>query len=120
MKMNGNIMIRSFVLMVILMFLPTAVFAGDEHTYTVRGVVKKLPKDSSNEVIISHEPIPDYMDMDGNKVGMKGMTMPFYLADGVSLDGIQAGDRVEFTYMSRWKPTPDDKVTAIRKLVDPH
>lgn len=88
----------------------------DVHRYVVRGTIRQLPSKPGGELFIRHEPIPDYVNRDGKVVGMHAMTMPFWIAEGVSLDEFASGDRVEFTFESRWHPKPEDKIVAIRKI----
>lgn len=54
--------------------------------YAVRGVVKSL-KRPEREAVIRHEEIPGYMP---------AMTMPFTVRESRELDGVHAGDTVEF------------------------
>ncbi len=86
--------------------------------YTVRGKIRQLPTTPSGEVFIRHEPIPAYRDRDGRVVGMHAMTMPFWLGEGVSLQGYEVNDTVEFVLESQWAPTPIDRIVSIRKLGD--
>jgi Cu/Ag efflux protein CusF len=92
-------------------------YAADSVTYEMIGIVKALPGKgrSQNEVLIKHEPVPDYRDSSGKVVGMSAMTMPFYLKEGVSLDGIQVGDRVAFRMTAVWEPRFIEEVVEIRK-----
>ncbi len=91
---------------------------GDVHRYTVRGEVAALPRPGQpgSELLIHHEPVPDFVDAEGESVVMESMTMPFPLADGVSLGGIDRGDKVEMTFEVRWNGAPPLQVTAIREL----
>jgi Cu/Ag efflux protein CusF len=72
--------------------------------YTTRGNVRAIDT-AARSVTIEHEDVPGYMP---------GMTMPFDLAAGVSLDGIAVGTRIEF----RFHPATGGRhvVTSIRKL----
>ena len=90
--------------------------AGD--TYTVRGVVEKLPRADGpdRDIYIHHAPIPGFRDEHGQAVGMMSMTMPFPVASGVSLAGIRPGDRVEFTFAVSWKRPVGYQLTRIDKL----
>jgi len=87
-------------------------------TYTVTGTVKGLPGTgrAPNELLIAHEPIPEYRDVSGKVVGMNGMVMPFYLENGVSLSGIQVGDRIQFGLMASWDPVFKERVVSLKKL----
>ena len=99
---------------------------GIRHVYTVRGEVASVPSPSSpiDELRIRHEAIPDYADRTGQVVvnskgerGMAPMTMPFPVAEALSLEGIEPGDIVEFTFVVVWGENyPTYEVTAIREL----
>lgn len=86
--------------------------------YTVRGVVEKLPQagGQDRDLYIHHAPIPDFRDEHGKVVGMRSMTMPFPVAEGVSLAGLAPGDPVEFTFAISWKQPAGYQVVRIRKL----
>ncbi len=86
--------------------------------YTVRGVVEKLPlaEGPDHDLYIHHAPIPNFRDEHGKVVGMRSMTMPFPVADGVSLAGLAPGDPVEFTFAVSWKQPAGYQVTRIQKL----
>lgn len=105
---------------------PTADTEAVVHTYTVRGQVVTIPSDARplDELQIRHEAIPNYADREGNvyvnsqgQKGMGAMTMGFPLAEGVSLEGIEPGDPVEFTFVVTWGESyPLYEVTEIREL----
>jgi Cu/Ag efflux protein CusF len=86
--------------------------------YTVRGVVEKLPQTNGPDknLYIHHVPIPSFRDEHGKVVGMMSMTMPFPVAAGVSLVGIEPGDPVEFTFTLAWKRPSGYQLIRIRKL----
>lgn len=92
--------------------------ADNAYHYTVKGVVKGMPGDglAKNEILVKHAPIPDYRDDSGAIVGMMAMTMPFYLAEGVSLNGIQEGDTVEMKVEQHLSPKFTEEVASIKKL----
>lgn len=90
--------------------------AAPDGTYRVRGEIARLPAAGSREVGIHHEAIPDFRDEKGNQVGMDSMTMPFLAAPEVALDGIAAGDRVEFEFEVRWKGARPILLTGLHKL----
>jgi len=78
---------------------------GEVARYTVRGEVVQLP-DPDNpaaQLQIRHEAIPDFRS-GGEVVGMESMTMPFPVAEGVSLEGLSPGDKIEFTFETRYAP----------------
>lgn len=86
--------------------------------YTVRGTVNKLPaaEGGDKNMYIRHAAIPDYKNEAGEAVGMMAMTMPFPVAEGVSLAGLEEGDPVEFTFTMRWKPTGHYEIVEITEL----
>ena len=89
------------------------------HTYTVKGVIKKLPEGQAarkSPMLIKHEQIPDYVGEDGTVVGMHAMTMPFEVSDSVDLKQFSVGDCISFTFDSWWKPKPSDLITKIEKI----
>jgi hypothetical protein len=86
--------------------------------YTVRGVVERLPQTEGPDrgLYIHHAAIPTFRDEHGKVVGMMSMTMPFPVADDVSLAGIAPGDPVEFTFAVSWKQPVGYQVIRIHKL----
>lgn len=92
--------------------------AQEVYTYHVKGVVKVLPgnRTARNEILVKHEPIPQYRDKAGNVVGMSAMTMPFYLAKGVGLQDVAVGDYVEMVVEQRLKPRFTEEVVSIHKI----
>jgi Cu/Ag efflux protein CusF len=79
--------------------------AGELVRYTVRGQIVALPTadNPASELQIRHEPIPDFRS-GGEVVGMRAMVMPFPVGAGVSLEGIEVGDKVEFAFETRYSP----------------
>ena len=88
------------------------------HTYDVRGVVRQLPRPEAPqpEIWIHHESITDFVDINGKVKGMDSMTMPFFPAQELSLEGIAVGDKVTFKLEVDWQAMPPAHVTAIEKL----
>ena len=72
--------------------------------------------DPDHAMMIQHEAIKDFKNPDGEVIGMMSMTMPFPVGPGVSLEGIQPGDTVQFTFELRWKGKPPFQLTSIQKL----
>ncbi len=99
-------------------FTCTAAFADDAYVFTVKGILKGLPGDgrAANEILVKHQPIPEYRDDTGKVTGMMAMTMPFYVADGVSLSEFKAGDSVELKVEQHLKPEFTEKVTSIKRV----
>ena len=106
------------VFLVALLSVSSTAFADTAYYYTVKGIIKGMPGDglAANELLVKHQPIPDYRDDTGAIVGMMAMTMPFYLAQGVSLQGIKAGDAVELKVEQHLKPKFSEEVTSIKKV----
>ena len=71
--------------------------------YSVRAMVVALPVDGGG-ITLKHEAIPMFVDIKGDIVGMQPMQMAFPLGEGVSIEGIEVGDKVEFTFEVDWDP----------------
>jgi Cu/Ag efflux protein CusF len=85
--------------------------------YTVRGEIKSLPQPGGDAVLyVHHEAIPTFVTREGQPRGMPSMSMPFGVTDGVSLEGLAAGDKVEMTFAVHWDQNPATRVTALREL----
>lgn len=91
---------------------------GDAQLYEVRGQVTALPDPSNplSNLRIRHEPIHDFVSIDGEVVGMDSMNMPFPVAEGLSLEGMEVGDPVSFTLEVDWDGDPAYQVTRIQAL----
>ena len=74
-----------------------------EMTYYVRGIVIELPSEG-RDLVIRHESIPEFMNRDGEVVGMNSMQMSFPLGAEASLEGIAGGDKVRFVLEVDWDP----------------
>ncbi len=86
--------------------------------YTLRGQVIELP-DPANPatgLTLNHEAIDGYVDRSGEMVGMDPMSMPFPIARGLPLEGIQVGDVVEVTLVVDWDGDPEVAITEVREL----
>ena len=94
-----------------------AASSANVHTYHMRGVVVQLPKAgvADRALIVHHEAVPGFVDMNGKVVGMMSMTMPFTLASDVKLDGIAPGDKIAFTLVFNWDKN-SSQVTELTKL----
>lgn len=106
------------ILLVTIFSVANQSFADTAYHYTVKGVVKGMPGDglANNEILVKHEAIPDYRDDSGAITGMMAMTMPFYLAQGVTLGGIKEGDTIEMKIEQHLSPKFTEEVTAIKKI----
>lgn len=90
------------------------------HTYDIRGEIVELPdpEDPLSGFYVRHEAIDEWVSMEGEIDPMDSMTMPFPLADDLSLEGIAAGDKVLFTLRVAYDDDPTFQVTRIEKLPD--
>lgn len=86
--------------------------------YVVRGQVRQLPDAASpgSGFVVAHEPIHDFADREGKVVGMDSMPMPFPVAEGVSLAGIEVSDVVEIDLRVDWEAEPAVEVVEVREL----
>ena len=64
-------------------------------SYTVRGMITGI---KPTQLEVRHEAIPTFVDKEGVVVGMKAMTMPFPLGQGVSAEGFAVDDAVMMTF----------------------
>lgn len=92
--------------------------ASGGRDYTVRGQVRQLPDPATpgSGLYLSHEAIDDWAGRSGEIEGMDSMTMPFEVADGVSLEGIEIADVIEFTLHVDWEADTPVEITRIREL----
>ena len=84
------------------------------HDYTVRGQVTRPPDASS--LYIYHEAIDDWVGRSGKVEGMDTMLMPFPVAQGVPLEGIQANDKVEVKLHVDWASDSPVEIWEVREL----
>ncbi len=83
--------------------------------YTVRAQVVQ-PPDPSTGLYLYHEAIDDWVSRDGKMDGMDPMAMPFPVAQGVPVAGIQANDKVEVTLHVDWNAETPVEITRVREL----
>ncbi len=112
--------VRWSVLLLVLSIAVSCTGKGSDsgRTYTTRGQVIQLP-DPANPgtgITLNHEAVDQFMDRQGEIVGMDPMSMPFPVAKDVSLEGIRATDVVEFDLHVDWSQEPAAQITRIRKL----
>ncbi len=86
------------------------------HTYAMRAQVEELPAPGSSELYLTHEPIDNYVGRSGKVEGMDSMSMPFPVAEGVSLKGIEPGDIIEVQLHVDWEADLAVQITGIREL----
>ena len=93
---------------------------GPVDRYTVRGEVRVLPAadDPRTEFKLMHEAIPEYRNAAGEIIGMRAMTMAFSVAEDVSLEGVQVGDKVEVQLVVRYQPRTSVEIVELTKLPD--
>lgn len=91
---------------------------GSGRDYTVRGQVRQLPDPATpgSGLYIGHEAIDEWAGRSGEVEGMDPMVMPFEVADGVSLEGIEVADVIEFTLHVDWEAEVPVEITRIREL----
>lgn len=95
---------------------PTPEPVGAIQTYEVNGVIARLPAGAGTELMIQHEPIPDFVNAAGDTVGMKAMTMGFPTAESVDLQGLAPGDSVSVRFVVRWgQPRPLELTEIARR-----
>lgn len=101
--------------------------AEETHTdvYTdILGEIVALPEGPRVHPMIHHVHIPDFKRKDGTVnmtpdgiSGMRSMEMEFPLADGLSLEGYEAGDKIRFTFEVNWgNMSRPWEMTKIEKL----
>lgn len=105
----------------LLVILSLAGCSGGEESgrvYTVRGQVTQLPNPNNpgTGLYLNHEAIDDFVNRDGEMVGMDPMNMPFQVDEGVSLEGIGAGDVVEIKLRVDWGAETEAEIVEIREL----
>lgn len=117
---SGNAL-RSFLLVALLPLIaagcagPVEKERATGHTYTVRARVQQLPAQGGG-LYLTHEAIDDWVGRSGKVEGMSTMTMPFPVAEGVSLEGIEPDDVVEVQIHADWEADPAVEITALREL----
>jgi Copper binding periplasmic protein CusF len=83
--------------------------------YTLRAQVVQ-PPDAATGLYIYHEAVDDWVGRSGKVEGMDTMAMPFPVAKGVPLEGIQANDKIEVKLHVDWKSDRPVEITEVRKL----
>jgi Copper binding periplasmic protein CusF len=95
-----------------------ATSAPPEYAYTVRGRIVSLPAPTQpgSGLNIQHEAIPDWVNPQGEKIGMGTMIMPFTPAPGTNISALSPGDLVQFRLEVRWNPPRFARILQIDKL----
>jgi hypothetical protein len=77
--------------------------AQPTNRYVVRGMVTQTPAPANprSEFLVRHEPIPAFKANynETTPTGMNAMIMPFPLADGVDISGLQVGDKITLEFV---------------------
>lgn len=76
----------------------------------------QLPDGQNPDLMIRHEAIDGFVDRDGKAVGMDPMSMPFPVAEGLSLADLEVGDFIRCTVEVDWQQRSPVKISAIEKL----
>jgi hypothetical protein len=86
--------------------------------YAVRGRVVQLPApgNPASGFVVAHQAIDDFVDRQGEVVGMDPMTMSFPLGPKVSLAGLAVGDPIELTLHVDWRQSPPIHIVRVKKL----
>lgn len=105
---------RAGLILVVCAFLGCQGERGRNHI--VRAEVTQVPSPGSSELYLRHEAIDDWAGRDGTVQGMDTMTMGFAVAEDVSLDGIEVGDKVEATLRVDWQADMPVEITGLREL----
>lgn len=89
-----------------------------DQVYTVRGEIAGVPQGPGElrQLRVRHESVPDFVDSEGEVVGMASMTMPFPVAESVDVDDLAPGDKVEMTFEVRWDGDQPLRVVEVEEL----
>ena len=89
---------------------------SNEHTYQTKGTIRSSLKGDPKMMRVEHDPIPQFKNAQGQVVGMKSMTMPFQINPEISLNDLQAGDRIEFTFKVEWSPHQKIEIINLKHI----
>ena len=90
-------------------------------SYTTQGrvVMVKTPDSPASSLKIHHEAIPNFVDGQGQVVGMPSHPMDFpRVAETIDADTLQVGRAVRFTFDVTWDPSPSWIITELELLPD--
>ncbi len=91
----------------------------------ILGIVATLPEAGKpgSEFKIHHEHIPEFKTKEGGVFvtadgvpGMKSMVMSFPLGEEITLEGLEVGDKVRFSFDVNWGGTPPWVVTKVEEI----
>ena len=75
-------------------------------TYTgARGRIEQLP-DSTGQIYITLNPIPEFRNPNDSLVRLDTTTMPFFLGEGVDTTGLRADSMITFDLLVDWDTVP--------------
>jgi len=111
-----RLVLLSFALLAPFLATACAQQSGPIQRYQVRAEVMQLPEGPNGDLLIRHEAIDGFAGRDGKKTGMDPMSMPFPVAEGLSLAGLKVGDVVRCTLEVDWQQRSPVKISAIEKL----
>lgn len=91
--------------------------AKPSHTYQGRGIVRgvRLDKDKTT-LSIQHEAIPDWVNRQGQAVGMMSMTMEFEAAPSLDVGAVKTGDKIAFGIAVYYGDGSRLEITSLEKL----
>lgn len=89
-----------------------------DQIYTVRGEIRQLPSPDNPAagLQIRHEQIPDFVNREGEVVGMRPMIMQFTPSPDLDLGALSVGEKISFTFDVDWDGSPLFMVTKIEPL----
>lgn len=96
--------------------------AAPDARYTTQGRVFSVvdPASPASEFKIHHEAIPNFVNGQGEVIGMNSHPMTFpHVADGIDIDSLEVGQAVRFTFDVTWdEASPTWVITELVRLPD--
>lgn len=90
--------------------------SSESASYTTRGIVRQLGDGPAQELLIHHEAIPTFVNIDGEVQGMDSMAMPFPVDEAALPEDLQVGDKVSFEFEVSWTGSPPMRLLSLEKL----
>ena len=87
---------------------PETAAATPDASYTTQGRVfmVKTPESPASSFMIHHETIPNFVNRQGEVIGMRSHAMDFpRVAEGVDISSLEVGQPVRFTFDVTWGDT---------------